>query len=57
MEIVFVWNRTKAVLIDHHVPPSLVLNLLDSLVDLQVDLIIETAHPSITQKVCKQNHR
>ena len=50
VDVVFVWNRTKTVLIDQ-VPPSLILSELESLGDLQVDLIVEVAHPDISHKV------
>lgn len=51
VEIVFVWNRTKSVLIDRQVAPSVILSELENIVELQVDLIVEVAHPSITHKV------
>lgn len=50
-EIAFVWNRTKHVLIDCNVAPSLVLDKLENIFELEVDLIVEVAHPDITHKV------
>ena len=50
-EIAFVWNRTKHVLIDCHVAPSLILDKLENIFELEVDLIVEVAHPNITKKV------
>lgn len=50
-EIAFVWNRSKNVLIDRHVAPSLILDKLENIFELEVDLIVEVAHPSITKKV------
>lgn len=50
-EIAFVWNRSKHVLIDRHVAPSLILDKLENIFELEVDLIVEVAHPSITKKV------
>jgi len=50
-EIAFVWNRTKHVLIDCNVAPSLVLDKLENIFELEVDLIVEVAHPAITHKV------
>jgi len=52
-EIAFVWNRTKHVLIDCNVAPSLVLDKLENIFELEVDLIVEVAHPSITHKYGK----
>ncbi|XP_057374987.1 aspartate dehydrogenase domain-containing protein-like [Daphnia carinata] len=49
-EIAFVWNRSKHVLIDRHVAPSLILDKLENIFELEVDLIVEVAHPSITKK-------
>jgi len=49
-EIAFVWNRTKHVLIDCNVAPSLVLDKLENIFELEVDLIVEVAHPAITHK-------
>ena len=53
-EIAFVWNRTKHVLIDCHVAPSLILDKLENIFELEVDLIVEVAHPNITKKVWHQ---
>ena len=50
-EIAFVWNRTKHVLIDCHVAPSLILDKLENIFELEVYLIVEVAHPNITKKV------
>jgi len=52
-EIAFVWNRTKHVLIDCNVAPSLVLDKLENIFELEVDLIVEVAHPDITHKYGK----
>lgn len=52
-EIAFVWNRTKHVLIDCHVAPSLILDKLENIFELEVDLIVEVAHPTITKKYGK----
>lgn len=56
-EIAFVWNRSKHVLIDRHVAPSLILDKLENIFELEVDLIVEVAHPSITKKVTKSLSR
>jgi hypothetical protein len=43
-------------LIDRHVAPSLILDKLENIFELEVDLIVEVAHPSITKKVNKTSN-
>lgn len=50
-EIAFVWNRSKHVLVDCHVPPSIILDKLENIFEIEVDLIVEVAHPAITKQV------
>ncbi|CAL1546682.1 unnamed protein product [Lymnaea stagnalis] len=49
LELAFVWNRTQHAL-KGIVSDDLILDDLDSFKDRDVDLIVEVAHPSITQK-------
>lgn len=47
-KIVFVWNRTADNLVD--ISPDLILPDLNTFSDYTPDLIIEVAHPSISEK-------
>ncbi|KAK0047729.1 L-aspartate dehydrogenase [Biomphalaria pfeifferi] len=49
LELVFVWNRSAAALIGH-VPEELILHDLNDFKNRCADLIIEVAHPTITQE-------
>ncbi len=51
IELAFVWNRTDAaVASDSNVPPHCHLKNLENFADMGADLIVEVAHPSITQE-------
>ena len=53
LELAFVWNRTRAPLLDEAspVPADLVLDDLDRCAEARPDLIVEVAHPVVTEKV------
>jgi len=50
LELVFVWNRTLEKFQNSSLPPHLILPDLSDFPSRQADLIIEVAHPCITQQ-------
>ncbi|XP_055328522.1 aspartate dehydrogenase domain-containing protein-like isoform X2 [Paramacrobiotus metropolitanus] len=50
LELVFIWNRTRDVLVNAEIPETLILDDLDNVGSRKCDLIVEVAHPDITKK-------
>jgi len=48
LQVAFVWNRTSEKL--HHLPKNLILKDLNDVKKMCPDLIVEVAHPSITEQ-------
>ena len=51
LELAFVWNRTKETLESSDIPKNLILDDLKKCGDFKPDLIVEVAHPKITNEV------
>ena len=51
LELAFVWNRSPNPEMEQNVPKEKILDQLENCANFKPDLIVEVAHPSITQKV------